>query len=259
MRVSIRGPGADSGPRWRRISSQSAVSRQVQLLERKGWFAELHRKRLQLQTANAQLAAANEALQAEQVVAVGRAPVFRVQAPAGEGAALRVADADAALQTALQVLEDHQRMTRMGEAGAHWVQKHAGAVARVLAGLNEIKADRMDVPGAAPGGVSLRYEPIYEFLPSPQAILGHLPGDAVRVDGIEAKGLDERHRLVAGGQRAKGARRSEIAFTVLQHERRSGHVGEDRGEHQPAHEHQRDERPVREQRAVGPQGGTHPG
>ena len=30
-----------------------------------------------------------EALQAEQVVAVGRTPVFRVQAPAGEGAALR--------------------------------------------------------------------------------------------------------------------------------------------------------------------------
>jgi 3-deoxy-D-manno-octulosonic-acid transferase len=70
-----------------------------------------------------------------------------------EGAALRVADADAALQTALQLLEDHQRMTRMGEAGAHWVQKHAGAVARVLAGLNEIKAESVEGTGAAPGGV----------------------------------------------------------------------------------------------------------
>src|SRR5690606_9921187 len=56
-----------------------------------------------------------------------------------EGAALRVHDADAALQTALQLLDDAQRLGRMGEAGAHWVQKHRGAVARVVAGLNEIK------------------------------------------------------------------------------------------------------------------------
>lgn len=56
-----------------------------------------------------------------------------------EGAALRVQDADAALQTALQLLDDAQRLGRMGEAGAHWVQKHRGAVARVIAGLNEIK------------------------------------------------------------------------------------------------------------------------
>ncbi len=56
-----------------------------------------------------------------------------------EGAAMRVPNADAALQTALQLLGDPQRLTRMGQAGAHWVQKHAGAVARVLAGLNEIK------------------------------------------------------------------------------------------------------------------------
>lgn len=55
-----------------------------------------------------------------------------------EGAALRVPDASAALQTALQLLDDPQRMGRMGSAGAHWVQKHTGAVARVLAGLNEI-------------------------------------------------------------------------------------------------------------------------
>lgn len=55
-----------------------------------------------------------------------------------EGAALRVPDAPAALQTALQLVEDPQRMSRMGKAGAHWVQKHTGAVARVIAGLNEI-------------------------------------------------------------------------------------------------------------------------
>ena len=56
-----------------------------------------------------------------------------------EGAALRASDPDAALQMALQLLEEPQRLSRMGSAGAHWVQKHAGAVARVLAGLNEIK------------------------------------------------------------------------------------------------------------------------
>jgi 3-deoxy-D-manno-octulosonic-acid transferase len=56
-----------------------------------------------------------------------------------EGAAIRVGNADVALQTALQLLGDPQRLIRMGQAGAHWVQKHAGAVARVLAGLNEVK------------------------------------------------------------------------------------------------------------------------
>src|SRR5690606_28105544 len=49
-----------------------------------------------------------------------------------EGAALRASDPDVALHMALQLLDDPQRMTRMGEAGAHWVQKHTGAVARVV-------------------------------------------------------------------------------------------------------------------------------
>ncbi|NYT57947.1 3-deoxy-D-manno-octulosonic acid transferase [Alcaligenaceae bacterium] len=57
-----------------------------------------------------------------------------------EGAALRVADPDAALQMALQLLDEPQRLARMGEAGEHWVKKHTGAVARVVAGLNELKA-----------------------------------------------------------------------------------------------------------------------
>lgn len=56
-----------------------------------------------------------------------------------EGAAMRVTDAEAALQAAGQLLADPQRLTRMGQAGEHWVRKHTGAVARVLAGLNEIK------------------------------------------------------------------------------------------------------------------------
>ena len=59
-----------------------------------------------------------------------------------EGAALRVPDADAAVQTALQLLQEPQRLNKMGEAGAHWVQKHTGAVARVIAGLNELKLGR---------------------------------------------------------------------------------------------------------------------
>lgn len=58
-----------------------------------------------------------------------------------EGAALRVADADTALLKALQLLEQPQSLARMREAGMHWVQKHAGAVARVLVGLNELKSE----------------------------------------------------------------------------------------------------------------------
>lgn len=57
-----------------------------------------------------------------------------------EGAALRAADADSALHLALQLVDDAARMSRMGQAGAHWVQKHTGAVARVVGGLNEILA-----------------------------------------------------------------------------------------------------------------------
>jgi 3-deoxy-D-manno-octulosonic-acid transferase len=60
-----------------------------------------------------------------------------------EGAALRASNVDAALQTALQLLEEPQRLARMGEAGSHWVQKHTGAVARVLSGLQEV-ASRQD-------------------------------------------------------------------------------------------------------------------
>jgi 3-deoxy-D-manno-octulosonic-acid transferase len=56
-----------------------------------------------------------------------------------EGAALRVPDADTAVLEALQLLDHPKDLAKMGEAGVHWVQKHTGAVARVLAGLNELK------------------------------------------------------------------------------------------------------------------------
>lgn len=56
-----------------------------------------------------------------------------------EGAAIRCVDADAALQMALQLLDEPQRLSRMGEAGEHWVQKHAGAVARVVSSLARLR------------------------------------------------------------------------------------------------------------------------
>lgn len=55
-----------------------------------------------------------------------------------EGAALRATDADAAVQLALQLLDEPQRLARMAEAGTHWVQKHTGAVARVISSLDKL-------------------------------------------------------------------------------------------------------------------------
>src|SRR5690606_17351428 len=57
-----------------------------------------------------------------------------------EGAALRAPDPDSALQLALQLLDDPQRLSKMGEAGAYWVKQHAGAVERVLIGLHKLMA-----------------------------------------------------------------------------------------------------------------------
>ncbi len=59
-----------------------------------------------------------------------------------EGAALRAASPEAALQTALQLLGDPQRLNQMSQAGAYWVRQHAGAVMRVVDGLNELKRTR---------------------------------------------------------------------------------------------------------------------
>lgn len=58
-----------------------------------------------------------------------------------EGAALRVPDPAAALQTALQLLDEPHRLAGMEQAGLHWVQKHRGAVARVVAGIQELRSD----------------------------------------------------------------------------------------------------------------------
>lgn len=55
-----------------------------------------------------------------------------------EGAALRVPSPEHAVRTALELLDDAPRTHRMGAAGRDWVQKHAGAVSRVLATINEL-------------------------------------------------------------------------------------------------------------------------
>lgn len=55
-----------------------------------------------------------------------------------EGAALRAASPAAAIRQALALLDDPQRLARMGEAGMSWVQQHTGAVARVMATLDEL-------------------------------------------------------------------------------------------------------------------------
>lgn len=56
-----------------------------------------------------------------------------------EGAALRAPDPDAAVKLALKLLDEPLRLSRMGEAGTHWVQKHTGAVSRVMATLDKLR------------------------------------------------------------------------------------------------------------------------
>jgi len=55
------------------------------------------------------------------------------------GAAVRADSAQTALATALQWLDDAPRLQQMGQNGLYWVRQHAGAVARVMEGVNEIK------------------------------------------------------------------------------------------------------------------------
>lgn len=56
-----------------------------------------------------------------------------------EGAALRAPTAEAALQLALQLMDDPRRLAQMREAGEDWVRKHAGAVQRVMDGYLAIR------------------------------------------------------------------------------------------------------------------------
>lgn len=51
------------------------------------------------------------------------------------GAIERVANANEAVQRALQWLDDPSHLARMGAAGEYWVQQHMGAVERVVDGL----------------------------------------------------------------------------------------------------------------------------
>ena len=54
------------------------------------------------------------------------------------GAIRQVPTAEAALQQAVQWLEDGALRARMGDAARHWVSQHAGAVARVVAGIESL-------------------------------------------------------------------------------------------------------------------------
>lgn len=56
-----------------------------------------------------------------------------------EGAAQRVATPEAAVQQALRWLDDPAGLARMASAAEHWVLKHSGAVARVVAAVNDIR------------------------------------------------------------------------------------------------------------------------
>ena len=59
-----------------------------------------------------------------------------------EEAILRAPNAAAALKYAGELLDDRQRQERMGDAGLHWVQKHAGSVERVVVGINDLLQSR---------------------------------------------------------------------------------------------------------------------
>jgi len=55
------------------------------------------------------------------------------------GTAARADSAQTALATALQWSDDAPRLTQMSQNGLYWVRQHAGAVARVMDGVHELK------------------------------------------------------------------------------------------------------------------------
>ena len=59
-----------------------------------------------------------------------------------EGAALRAQTAEAALQMAVQLLEDPRRLAQMGEDAEDWVRKHSGAVQRVVDGFLALRQEQ---------------------------------------------------------------------------------------------------------------------
>ncbi|HET8597036.1 MAG TPA: 3-deoxy-D-manno-octulosonic acid transferase [Castellaniella sp.] len=58
------------------------------------------------------------------------------------GALVQADDPGRAVRQALQWLDDSAARTRAGEAGRHWVERHAGAVARVVNGIEDLLARR---------------------------------------------------------------------------------------------------------------------
>jgi len=66
------------------------------------------------------------------------------------GALVQADDPGRAVRQALQWLDDSAARTRAGEAGRHWVERHAGAVARVVDGIEGLLARRAPAGPAAP-------------------------------------------------------------------------------------------------------------
>ncbi|MGB6241499.1 MAG: 3-deoxy-D-manno-octulosonic acid transferase [Castellaniella sp.] len=58
------------------------------------------------------------------------------------GALVQVSDADQALRQAVRWLDDPAVLTQTGQAGCDWVRQHAGAVARVVNGIEDLLAQR---------------------------------------------------------------------------------------------------------------------
>ena len=132
-----------------------------------------------------------EALQAEQVVAVGRAPGFRVQAPAGEGAAL---GDDHALGARLR--HDDFRRDRMGlvldvdEAvlaeAPHAAEEQLRVALHELRPADELGVEALDAP------VVEREHVVLPRLLEPQLLqlgqlLRHLAGEVVRLAPVGAR------------------------------------------------------------------------
>lgn len=68
-----------------------------------------------------------------------------------EGAALRAQTPEAAVQLALQLLDDPRRLAQMSESAEHWVRRHAGAVQRVMESYVELR-EQLAARGGAENG-----------------------------------------------------------------------------------------------------------
>ncbi|MGB6006710.1 3-deoxy-D-manno-octulosonic acid transferase [Castellaniella sp.] len=59
------------------------------------------------------------------------------------GAIVQASDPDQAVRQALKWLDDPALAAQVGQAGSHWVRQHAGAVARVINGIEDLLTQRI--------------------------------------------------------------------------------------------------------------------